>query len=180
MPILIKGSGGGSQEAPVISVSSDGLITATAGGKSSTKQLATQGAKTVTPNSYEQTAISSGVYATGNVTVLPVQPKTVSTSATCRPEQGGTYSITFNCDGLTPASEVLGAYSVFGEAGSGNNGIIVFEPENNDFSMWYPVSNSTIVRDRVSVSKGYGSIQFVSANLNEANGESCSLVISFI
>ena len=38
MPILIKGSGG-AQEAPVISVSSSGLITATAGDEKTTKQL---------------------------------------------------------------------------------------------------------------------------------------------
>ena len=38
MPILIKGSGG-AQKAPTISVSSSGLITATAGKKSATKQL---------------------------------------------------------------------------------------------------------------------------------------------
>lgn len=38
MPILIKGSGG-AQKAPTISVNSNGLITATAGKKSATKQL---------------------------------------------------------------------------------------------------------------------------------------------
>ena len=38
MPILIKGSGG-AQKAPKISVNSNGLITATAGTKSATKQL---------------------------------------------------------------------------------------------------------------------------------------------
>lgn len=38
MPILIKGSGG-AQEAPVVSVSSSGLITATAGDETTTKQL---------------------------------------------------------------------------------------------------------------------------------------------
>ena len=63
---------------PEISVSSAGLITATSeqaagyvpgGTKSSTKQLTTQGAKTVTPGTAAQTAVASGRYTTGAVTV---------------------------------------------------------------------------------------------------------------
>ena len=66
------------QATPSISVSSSGLITAsatqsggivTAGTKSATKQLTTQAAKTVTPGISAQTAVSSGVYTTGAVTV---------------------------------------------------------------------------------------------------------------
>lgn len=66
------------QATPSISVSSAGLITAsatqtagyvTAGTKSATKQLTTQAAKTVTPTTSNQTAVSSGVYTTGAVTV---------------------------------------------------------------------------------------------------------------
>ena len=66
------------QATPGISVSSSGLITAsvtqsggivTAGTKSATKQLTTQAAKTVTPGISAQTAVSSGVYTTGAVTV---------------------------------------------------------------------------------------------------------------
>lgn len=66
------------QATPSISVSSAGLITASAtqsagyvaaGTKSATKQLTTQAAKTVTPGTSAQTAVSSGVYTTGAVTV---------------------------------------------------------------------------------------------------------------
>jgi hypothetical protein len=66
------------QATPSISVSSGGLITASAtqsagyvsaGTKSATKQLTTQGAKTVTPTTYNQTAVASGAYTTGTVTV---------------------------------------------------------------------------------------------------------------
>ena len=66
------------QATPSISVSSEGLITATAtqgGGivtadsKSATKQLTTQGAKTVTPTTSEQIAVASGTYTTGDVKV---------------------------------------------------------------------------------------------------------------
>lgn len=66
------------QATPSISVSSSGLITASAtqsagyvsaGTKSATKQLTTQAAKTVTPSTANQTAVASGRYTTGAVTV---------------------------------------------------------------------------------------------------------------
>ena len=66
------------QATPSISVSSGGLITAKTeqekgyvpgGTKSSTKQLPTQAAKTVTPGTSNQTAVASGRYTTGDVVV---------------------------------------------------------------------------------------------------------------
>lgn len=88
--------GGGDVEAveqatPTISVSSSGLITASAtqqagmvsgGTKSATKQLTTQAAKTVTPSSSSQTAVASGIYTTGAVTVaaVPTETKTATPS----------------------------------------------------------------------------------------------------
>lgn len=66
------------QATPTISVSSGGLITASAtqgegyvaaGTKSGTKQLTTQAAKTITPGTTQQTAVASGRYTTGAVTV---------------------------------------------------------------------------------------------------------------
>lgn len=66
------------QATPGISVSSAGLITASAtqgagivksGTKSATKQLSVQEAKTVTPGATDQTAVASGVYTTGAITV---------------------------------------------------------------------------------------------------------------
>lgn len=66
------------QATPKISVSSGGLITASAtqnggivpaGTKSSTQQLTTQAAKTVTPGTTNQTAVASGRYTTGAVQV---------------------------------------------------------------------------------------------------------------
>lgn len=66
------------QATPTISVSSGGLITASAtqsggivegGSKSATKQLTTQAAKTVTPGTTAQTAVASGRYTTGDVVV---------------------------------------------------------------------------------------------------------------
>ena len=69
------------QATPSITVSSAGLITAkstqsaglvSAGTKSATKQLTTQGAKTVTPSSSEQVAVSAGTYVTGDIKVAAV------------------------------------------------------------------------------------------------------------
>lgn len=63
---------------PMIDVSAGGLITATTeqekgyvsgGTKSATQQLTTQGAKTVTPGTTNQTAVASGRYTTGAVQV---------------------------------------------------------------------------------------------------------------
>lgn len=66
------------QATPSITISSAGKITASAtqsagyvaaGTKSATKQLTTQAAKTVTPTTSNQTAVASGRYTTGEVTV---------------------------------------------------------------------------------------------------------------
>ena len=54
---------------PTITVDSEGLITASAGDKNATKQLTTQAAKTITPKASDQTAVASGRYTTGAVTV---------------------------------------------------------------------------------------------------------------
>ena len=54
---------------PVISVNNSGLITATAGTKSASYQLAFQPAKTITPSSISQIAVSSGQYTGGNITI---------------------------------------------------------------------------------------------------------------
>lgn len=69
------------QATPNITVSSAGLITASAtqiagyvsaGTKSATKQLTTQAAKTITPNTTEQVAVSAGTYVTGDIMVSAV------------------------------------------------------------------------------------------------------------
>lgn len=66
------------QATPSISISSEGLITAsstqsagyvTSGTKSATKQLTTQQAKTITPSTSNQTAVSPGQYIIGDVIV---------------------------------------------------------------------------------------------------------------
>ena len=77
------------QATPNITVNSSGLITATvtqtegyvhAGTQSSTEQLTTQSAKAITPTKSTQTAISNGVYTTGEVTVLPIPDEYITTN----------------------------------------------------------------------------------------------------
>lgn len=70
---------------PDISIDANGLITATSGSKSATKQLTTQAAKTITPSSSVQTAVPAGVYTTGAVMVASAN---VAKTATVRITNG--------------------------------------------------------------------------------------------
>lgn len=69
-----------SYDTPGITVSTGGLITASANGKTNTQQLTTQSAKTVTPSESQQTAVASGRYTTGAVLVAAI-PSTYIGSA---------------------------------------------------------------------------------------------------
>ena len=90
------------QATPSISVSSNGLITASAtqsagyvdsGTKSATKQLTTQAAKTVTPSTSTQTAVSSGRYTTGAIKVGPIPSDYVKPSGTKNITTNGTHDV---------------------------------------------------------------------------------------
>lgn len=90
------------QATPSISVSSSGLITASAtqtagyvsaGTKTGTKQLTTQDAKTVTPTESSQTAVSSDVYTTGAITVGPIPSSYVKPSGTLSIKSNGVYNV---------------------------------------------------------------------------------------
>lgn len=90
------------QATPSISVSSSGLITASAtqtagyvsaGTKSATKQLTVQAAKTVTPSTSSQTAVASGRYTTGAVTVAAIPSTYVQPSGTKTITTNGTYDV---------------------------------------------------------------------------------------
>lgn len=129
------------QATPSISVNSSGLITASAtqtagyvaaGTKSGTKQLTTQSAKTITPSTSSQTAVSSGVYTTGTVTVgaIPstyVKPNSTKTATTYTPTTSnqtitaGTYcsgTQTIKGDSNLVASNIKSGVSIFGVSGS--------------------------------------------------------------
>ena len=80
---LQEKAAGGEQATPEISVDTNGLITAIAGAKSSTYQMAFQPAKTITPSTVSQIAVSCGYYTGGDITVAAVltQAKSVSPSS---------------------------------------------------------------------------------------------------
>lgn len=102
------------QATPTINVSAGGLVTASvnqaggivpAGSKSATDQLATQAAKTVTPTTTAQTAVSAGVYTTGAVTVqgdINLKPENIAEGVSIfgvtgtLAGGGGIYAITTN------------------------------------------------------------------------------------
>lgn len=74
---------------PSVSINSSGLITAThtqgtgyvtSGTTTKTQQLTTQAAKTVTPTKSSQTAVASGVYTTGAITVAAIPSNYIDTS----------------------------------------------------------------------------------------------------
>ena len=90
------------QATPSISVSSGGLITASAtqsagyvaaGTKSGTKQLTTQAAKTVTPTTSEQTAVAAGVFTTGAVKVAKIPDSYIQPTGTKSITENGTHDV---------------------------------------------------------------------------------------
>lgn len=90
------------QATPSVSINSSGLITASAtqtagyvaaGTKSGTKQLTTQAAKTITPSTSSQTAVASGVYTTGTVTVAAIPSDYVKPSGTKSITTNGTHDV---------------------------------------------------------------------------------------
>jgi hypothetical protein len=107
------------QATPSITVSSAGLITASAtqeggivpaGTKSATKQLSTQAAKTVTPTRSTQTAVASGKYTTGAIKVAAIPSTYVQPSGTLTITENGTHSVK-NYASVTVNVESGGSYS---------------------------------------------------------------------
>ena len=87
-------AGGGEQVAPEISVNTtNGLITATAGTKSSTYQMAFQPAKTITPSTASQVAVSSGYYTGGNITVAAIPNNYIVPSGVLTISANGTHDV---------------------------------------------------------------------------------------
>lgn len=90
------------QATPSITVSSAGLITASAtqsagyvevGTKSATKQLTTKAATTITPSKSTQVAVASGVYTTGTVTVASIPDTYIQPTGTLSITENGTHNV---------------------------------------------------------------------------------------
>ena len=110
------------QATPSITVDSAGKITASAtqsagyvaaGTKSATKQLTVQAAKTITPSTSSQTAVSSGVYTTGDVTVAAIPSSYVKPTAT---KAATTYTPTTSNQTIASGTYCSGAQTIKGDA----------------------------------------------------------------
>lgn len=176
MPILIKGSGG-AQEAPVITVSSSGLITAKAGGETTTKQLPTQAAKTITPGASSQVAVDAGVYTTGKVVVAAtsVQPTIVTAKATSVDN-----TVTFECDGITASSQILCVYGTgYDEYDIMLSGIAYFPLNGGCFKLFRVRPSDDTLQDAIlEADIGNGTVTL--SNIYIGDNVVYSITISFI
>lgn len=123
---------------PMIDVSAGGLITATTeqekgyvpgGTKSATQQLTTQGAKTVTPGTSNQTAVASGRYTTGDVVVAG--------DANLVPEN------------IAEGVSIFGVDGTHSGGGGGDREQITITVKGNAFNSFYytVVSNGSVLDD---------------------------------
>lgn len=137
---------------PMIDVSAGGLVTATTeqekgyvpgGTKSATQQLTTQGAKTVTPTTTNQTAVASGRYTTGDVVVsgdANLVPENIAEGVSIFGVQGthsgggGSATVTFICE--------IGANSEINPT----SGIFIITPEGQPQQVNLDVGETKIVQ----------------------------------
>ena len=128
------------QAIPSITVSASGLITAqatqsagyvSAGSKSTTKQLTTQAAKTITPGTIDQTAVSTGKYTIGNVTV-----------------KGDANLVAGNIKNGVNIFGVAGAYEGSSGGGSSQGGFSVKFPDagSNNYTNWSKLNIAYILK----------------------------------
>ena len=110
------------QATPSITINASGLITATAtqtagyvaaGTKSATSQLAFQAAKTITPTTADQVAVSSGYYTGGNITVAAIPSTYVKPSYT---KTATTYTPTTTNQTISAGTYCSGAQTIKGDS----------------------------------------------------------------
>ena len=124
------------QATPSITINASGLITATAtqtagyvaaGTKSATSQLAFQAAKTITPTTADQVAVSSGYYTGGNITVAAIPSTYVKPSYT---KTATTYTPTTTNQTISAGTYCSGAQTIKGDsnlvAGNIKSGVSIF------------------------------------------------------
>ena len=142
------------QATPSVSVDSTGKITATAtqtegyvsaGTKSSTHQLAFQAAKTITPTTASQIAVSSGYYTGGNITVAAIPNTYIKPSYT---KSATTYTPTTTNQTISAGTYCSGVQTIKGDsnlvAGNIKSGVNIF-----GVSGTYAGSGDTSVEDAI-------------------------------
>lgn len=153
---------------PSISVSSAGLITATAGDKSATKQLTTQSGRVMMPSVSEQLAVETGVYTTGPIYVqgdASLLPENIKSGVSI-------FGVTGTASGGYKVKDIYNAI-VFSEATLSNGTLTLKLPLAGDIvpkslmieRMWFgdsdATTNNSIGRFRFS-----GGVRF---DISEAN-----------
>lgn len=101
-------------EAPSISVSNSGLITASGNGLTTTQQLSTQAAKTITPSESAQTAVDSNKYTTGTVFVAAIPGTYVGSKVTTK--GATTYTPTTTDQTIAANTYLTGTQTIKGDA----------------------------------------------------------------
>lgn len=160
---------------PMIDVSAGGLITATTeqekgyvpgGTKSATQQLTTQGAKTVTPGTSNQTAVASGRYTTGDVVVsgdANLVPENIAEGVSIFGVTG-----THSGGGGDVATLTIDASNAYEYAYADENGSLVHEEgSSSSFALTVPVPQVVVViatgrSDRFNISGDYQKIYTLS------------------
>ena len=184
------------QATPSISITSNGLITATAsqsggyvnsGTRSATRQLATQGGTEITPSTEVQTAVNSGVYTTGAIVVNPI-PSNYEDVAT----ETGVYTseldeLKAQLDALGEALEGKTAGGGGGSSSGGNTDmeaaliggeLTVYENDRVKYIkdyMFYEYYGLTSVNFPACTSIG-GSAFYICADLVSVNIPSCTYI----
>lgn len=138
---------------PMIDVSAGGLITATTeqekgyvpgGTKSATQQLTTQGAKTVTPGTSNQTAVASGRYTTGDVVVsgdANLVPENIAEGVSIFGVTG-----THSGGGGDVATLTISGFNTYEYAYADENGSLVYEHgSGGPFALTVPVPQIVLV-----------------------------------
>ena len=176
------------QSTPTITVSSGGLITASADGKSATKQLTTQAAKTVTPSTVSQTAVSGNVYTTGAITVgaIPsdyVKPTAKKAATTYTPGtsnqtiDSGTYltgTQTIRGDANLIAENIKSGVSIFGINGTASGAEDLETELTQQESLISQLSS--ILDSKASGGSGGGSIETCTVTVEGYNDKDSSSV----
>lgn len=160
---------------PMIDVSAGGLITATTeqekgyvpgGTKSATQQLTTQGAKTVTPTTTNQTAVASGRYTTGDVVVsgdANLVPENIAEGVSIFGVTG-----THSGGGGDVATLTIDASNAYEYAYADENGSLVYEEGSfGSFALTVPVPQIVLVvatgkNERFNISGDYQKIYTLS------------------
>lgn len=157
------------QATPTISVSSGGLITASAtqeagvvaaGTKSATKQLTTKGATTITPTDAEQTAVSAGTFVTGDIVVGASTGSQVAMGSVTA--SGTTVTI-------TPGFVVKTLLMAFTDPGLNGESRIEYS-NGRAYVYYYSYANDRVMSGSATINTNNGTLEITVPSATSLNG----------